>query len=289
MTILRQKMIEDLQLRGLAERTQEAYVQAVRQLAAHYHKSPEQISEEELRQYLLFLTNVKHVSRSTHTIALCGIKFLYEHTLRREWHTLDFARPAKEKKLPVVLSMQEVGRILNCVHYLRYQVCLTAIYASGLRLLEGRYLQVKDIDGERKMLHIHLGKGGKDRYVPLPDASLKMLRRYWTTHRNPVWLFPALHAKQPPEKVNQPMSESSVQDAFGAALLESGVNKDATVRTLRHSYATHLMEAGVPLRVIQEYLGHRSPETTALYTHLTSTTDAQASQTINDILAKLWQ
>jgi len=289
MTILRQKMIEDLQLRGLAERTQESYVQAVCQLAAHYHKSPEQISEEELRQYFLFLKNVKHVSRSTHTIALCGIKFFYEHTLRREWHTLDFARPAKEKKLPVVLSMQEVGRILSCVHYLRYQVCLTTIYACGLRLLEGVCLQVKEIDGERKMLHIHQGKGGKDRYVPLPDAALNMLRRYWTTHRNPVWLFPAFHAKQPPEKINQPMSESSVQKALGAALCESGVNKDATVNTLRHSYATHLMEAGVPLRVIQEYLGHASPATTALYTHLTSTTDAQASQTINDILAKLWQ
>ena len=289
MTILRQKMIEDLQLRGLAVRTQESYVQAVRQLAAHYHKSPEQISEEELRQYFLFLKNVKHVSRSTHTIALCGIKFLYEHTLRREWHTLDFARPAKEKKLPVVLSMQEVGRILSCVHYLRYQVCLTAIYASGLRLQEGVYLQVKDIDGERKMLHIHLGKGGKDRYVPLPDASLKMLRRYWLTHRNPVWLFPSVHSCQSPTQINQPMSESSVQKAFGAALCESGVNKDATVRTLRHSYATHLMEAGVPLRVIQEYLGHASPATTAIYTHLTSTVNAQASETINDIVARLWQ
>jgi site-specific recombinase XerD len=264
-------------------------VQAVRQLAAHYHKSPDQISEEELRQYFLHLKNVKHVSRSTHTIALCGIKFFYEHTLERPWHTLDLVRPAKENKLPVVLSMQEVGRILSCVHYLRYQVCLTAIYASGLRLQEGVYLQVKDIDGERNMLHIHLGKGGKDRYVPLPDASLKMLRRYWLTHRNRVWLFPSLHSGQPPAQASQAMDVSGVQKAFGAALCESGVNKDATVRTLRHSYATHLMEAGVPLRVIQEYLGHRSPETTALYTHLTSTTDAQASQTINNIVAKLWQ
>ncbi len=289
MTILRQKMIEDLQLRGLAVRTQESYVQAVRQLAAHYHKSPDQLSEEELRQYFLFLKNVKHVSRSTHTIALCGIKFFYEHTLERQWHTLDFARPAKEKKLPVVLSVQEVGRILSCVHYARYQVCLTAIYACGLRLLEGVCLQVKNIDGERKMVHIYQGKGGKDRYVPLPDAALSMLRRYWATHRNPAWLFPSVHSRQSPAQINRPMSESSVQKAFGAALCESGVNKDATVRTLRHSYATHLMEAGVPLRVIQEYLGHSSPETTALYTHLTSTTDVQASQTINAIVAKLWQ
>jgi integrase/recombinase XerD len=289
MTVLRQKMIEDLQLRGLAVRTQESYVQAVRQLAAHYHKSPDQISEEELRQYFLYLKNVKHVSRSTCTIALCGIKFFYEHTLRRDWHTLDFARPAKEKKLPVVLSMPEVGRILSCVHYLRYQVCLTTIYACGLRLQEGVYLQVNNIDRERKMLHIHQGKGGKDRYVPLPEALLGMLRRYWLTHHNRVWLFPSLQSGQPPEQINQPMDVTGVQKAFRAALRESGVNKEATVHTLRHSYATHLLEAGLNLRVIQSYLGHSSPETTALYTHLTSATDTQASQTINDMVAKLWQ
>ncbi len=289
MSILRQKMIEDLQLRGLSVRTQESYVQAVRQLAAHYHKSPDQISEEELRQYFLFLKNVKQVSRSTHTLALCGIKFFYEHTLKREWHTLDFARPAKEKKLPVVLSMQEVGRILSCVHYLRYRVCLTTIYACGLRLLEGVSLQVKDIDGARKMVHIHQGKGGKDRCVPLPEASLLMLRKYWATHRNPTWLFPSVHSSHSPAQASSFMHETGVQKAFRAALRESDVQKDATVHTLRHSYATHLLEAGVNLRVIQGYLGHASPETTAIYTHLTSTVHAQASQTINDLVANLWR
>lgn len=288
MSILRQKMIEDLQLRGLSERTQESYVQAVRQLAAHYHKSPDQISEEELRQYFLFLKNVKHVSRSTHTLALCGIKFFYEHTLKREWHTLAFTRPAKETKLPAVLSMEEVRQVLSCVHYMRYRVCLATIYACGLRLLEGVSLQVKDIDGARKMVHVHHGKGGKDRYVPLPDASLQMLRKYWATHRNPIWLFPSVHTVSTPEQASTFMHESGVQKAFHAALLESGVKKDATVHTLRHSYATHLLEAGFNLRVIQAYLGHASPETTALYTHLTSAIDAQASQTINDLVAKLW-
>ena len=289
MTVLRQKMIEDLQLRGLAVRTQESYVQAVSQLAAHYHKSPDQINEEELRQYFLFLKNVKHVSRSTHTLALCGIKFFYEHTLKREWHTLDFARPAKEQKLPVVLSMQEVGAILRCVHYMRYRVCLTTIYACGLRLLEGVSLQVKDIDGQRRMIHVRQGKGGKDRYVPLPDSVLLMLRQYWATHRNPIWLFPSIHALLAPEQANQFMHETGVQKAFRAALQESGVNKDATVHTLRHSYATHLLEAGVNLRVIQGYLGHASPKTTAVYTHLTSVVNAQASKTINDIVERLWQ
>ena len=290
MTVLREKMIEDMQLRGLSIRTQETYMQAVRQLAKHYHKSPDQINEEELRQYFLYLKNIRQVSRSTCTIALCGIKFFYEHTLKREWHTLEFIRPNQENKLPVVLSVEEVARVLRCVHHERYRVCLSTIYACGLRLLEGVHLQVKDIDSQRKMLHICQGKGGKDRYVPLPDVSLEMLRHYWRTHHNRVWLFPSPKGGWlKGENINGPMSESCVQKAFRGALAESGIHKDATVHTLRHSYATHLLEAGVNLRVIQLYLGHASPTTTAIYTHLTSVTEVQTSQKINEILVGLWR
>ena len=285
MTVLRQKMIEDMQLRGFALRTQEAYLLAVRQMARYYNKSPDLVTEEELRQYFLYLKNVKHAARNTCTIALCGIKFFFQHTLGREWKTFDFLRPPHEHKLPVVLSVEEVGRILNCVHHQRYRVCLTLIYACGLRLLEGVRLQVKEIDGERKMLHLHHGKGGKDRYVPLPPACLKMLRRYWQSHRNPVWLFPALRMGR---QADQPMNESALQRAFRAALKESGVHKKATVHTLRHSYATHLLEAGVNLRVIQSYLGHASPTATAIYTHLTSSTHAQTSDKINELVTSLW-
>ncbi len=151
-------------------------------------------------------------------------------------------------------------RILSCVERQRYQVCLTLIYSCGLRLLEGVCLQIKDIDGERKMLHVRLGKGGKDRYVPLPDATLTMLRQHWQTHRNRVWMFPAIQSNQP----TGPMCENGVQRAFQAALRKSGVNKQATVHTLRHSYATHLLEAGVNLRIIQSYLGHGSNNETTL-------------------------
>ncbi|MDQ3007801.1 MAG: site-specific integrase, partial [Chloroflexota bacterium] len=228
MNALRQKMIEDMQLHGFAERTQEAYLLAVRQLAKHYRKSPDQINEDELRQYFLFLKNEKHAARSTCTLALCGIKFFYERTLGRAWKTFEFLRPAKEKKLPVVLSVAEVGRVLGCVHRQQYRVCLTLIYACGLRLLEGVRLQVKDIDGERQLLHICQGKGGKDRYVPLPSACLKMLRQHWLTHRNPLWMFPSSR-----EDRKQPMSESGLQRAFRAAVRESGIQKWATVHTLR--------------------------------------------------------
>jgi integrase len=199
-------------------------------------------------------------------------------------------RPPREKKLPVVLSRDEVRRILGCVHLQHYQVCLTTIYTCGLRLLEGVRLQVKDIDGNRKLIHVHHGKGGKDRYIPLPEKSLNMLRQHWLTHRNPLWLFPAMRRPgQTPGQSSQPMDESSVQKAFRAALRESGVHKDATVHTLRHSYATHLLEAGVNLRIIQEYLGHASPTTTAIYTHLTSASEMQAVETINELVAGLWR
>jgi len=290
MTALRQKMLEDMQLRGLSPRTQEAYVRAVRQLAEHYHKSPDQISEEELRGYFLYLKNEKQVSRSTQTIALCGIKFFYVHTLGRQWHTLDLIRPAKEKKLPVVLSVEEVGHILARVYRQRYRVCLTTIYACGLRLLEGVRLQIKDIDSQRKMLHISQGKGGKDRYIPLPEACLKMLRRHWLSHRNRMWLFPALREDwSTPQEASKPMNESGVQRAFSAAVRESGIHKKATVHTLRHSYATHLLEAGLNLRSIQSYLGHASPATTAIYTHLTSVTETQSLNTIDELVSRLWR
>jgi len=140
------------------------------------------------------------------------------------------------------------------------------------------------------MLHICLAKGGKDRYVPLPDACLKMLRRHWQTHRNPTWLFPAPHEDWlNPDSTSKPMEQSGLQRAFSAAVRESGIHKKATVHTLRHSFATHLLEAGVNLRIIQLYLGHASPATTAIYTHLTSVTEVQTSDKIDEMLAGLWR
>lgn len=288
MTPLRQRMIEDMQLRGLSEKTQESYVRAVRQLAEYYAKPPDQISEEELRQYLLQLHNVRHVSASSFTIALCGIKFCFEHTLGREWAILELARPPREKKLPVVFSVAEVRQVLGCLRQERYRVCLATIYACGLRLQEGVRLQVGDIDRDRLMVHVRQGKGGQDRYVPLPVATAQLLQQWWNRHRHSVWLFPAPTAiGVPPATANTPMCVSSVQRAFQAALAESGVPKKASVHTLRHSYATHLLEAGVNLRIIQVYLGHRSPQTTAIYTHLTHKAEDLAVAAINQVMRDL--
>src|SRR5436189_6230042 len=190
MTELRQRMIECLQLRGLSERTQEAYVRAVRQLAAHYHRSPDLITEEELRQYFLFIKNVKHYSRNTMTIAICGVRFFYKDTLNRSWTIFGIVRPAPEKKLPVILSVAEVRQILSRLRLPRYQACLSTIYSCGLRLQEGTNLRVADIDSARMMIHVRHGKGAKDRYVPLPQRTLQLLRQYWQQHQIPCCSFP---------------------------------------------------------------------------------------------------
>jgi integrase/recombinase XerD len=289
MTPLRQRMTEDMQLRGFSPRTQESYVTAVRQLAEHFHTSPDRLTEEDLRQYFLYLANDKKVARATATIALCGIKFFFERTLQRDWPTLRFVRPPREKKLPVVLSRDEVRRILSEVRIPVYRVCLTTIYACGLRLLEGAHLQVPDVDSGRMVLHIH-GKGKKDRYVPLATPTLEALRAHWRTHRSPVWLFPAptRHGlKHALVHDGGPVTRSSLQSAFRRALLRTGIAKRAHVHTLRHSYATHLLEAGVNLRIIQESLGHGSARTTQIYTHLTREVQATLTDPLNQLMQGL--
>lgn len=289
MTPLRRRMIEDLQLRGYASRTIEAYVHSVAQLGQFYDLSPDRLSEEQVRQYLLHLSTVRKVARSTHTIALCGIKFFFEQSLGRNWNVFGIARPQRSKKLPVVLSRDEVWRILDCVRRPVYRVCLITIYSCGLRLLEGALLQVSHIDGARKMLQLP-GKGGKDRCVPLPDATLQLLRQHWRTHRHPQWLFPAVpssRAQTATDSALAPIKRNSLQDAFRRAVKQSGVPKRAHVHTLRHSYATHLLEDRVELQLIQEYLGHSSPRTTQIYTHLTRQIRDAAIDPINRLVQRV--
>jgi site-specific recombinase XerD len=282
-------MLEDMQLRGFSSRTQEAYVRAVHQLAAHFHRSPDQLGEEALREYFLYLTNVKHFAPASFTIALCGIKFFYERTLSREWKLLELVRPVREKKLPVILSRDEVQRILSAVRLPVYRACLTTIYVCGLRLLEGAHLQVADVDSARGVLHVH-GKGRRDRYVPVPATALAMLRAHWRTHRSPPWVFPAPVREGtryfvPPGA--GPISRTSLQSAFVRARKQSGLHKRAHVHTLRHSDATHLLEDGVNLRLIQVYLGHTSARTTQLYTHLTPEVRQTAVDPINRLMQGL--
>ena len=286
MTPLRQRMLEDMQLRGLAQRTQEAYLSAVQQLALHYGKSPDLITEDQLRQYFLFLCNEKHLAPNTTNVALNGIKFFYTYTLQRPWPLRDLLRPPIPKKLPVVLAPAEVWRIVEHVRRPDYRVCLSVISACGLRLLEGVRLHVSQIDSARMQLHIRSGKGNKDRAVPLPPRTLTLLRAHWRLHRNPIWLFPGT---VPPgqQHASRPMEESGLQKAFRKAVQAAGVSKPATIHSLRHSWATHLLESGVSVRVLQLWMGHTSPTTTAIYTHLTQHAEQAAAMALDRLTAGL--
>jgi integrase len=284
-------MIEDLQLRGYSDSTQSLYVNAVRQLCEHYDKSPGRITEEELRDYFLYGKNVKKWARSTSTVALCGIKFFYENTIKRPWPTLLFIRPGREKKLPVVLSRDEVREILSNIQLPHYRVCLTTIYSCGLRLSEGTHLKVEDIDGDRGFINVRKSKGhmgGKDRNVPLPRKTLELLREHWKIHRTKPWLFPSVaKCGKNTSYASKSISNSSVQVAFRSALKTTGISKKATVHSLRHSWATHLLEEGINLRLIQTWLGHSSPSTTSVYTHLTEKAKTKAVKSIHELMDDL--
>jgi len=285
---IQQRMLEDLQLRGRSERTIETYLRSVRLLEEHCRKSADQIGEQEIRDYFVYLHQGKGWSRPAITIALCGLKFCFEQTMHRDWNVFSVIRPKLEKKLPVVLSREEVKAVLEMVRLPFYRVCLQTIYSCGLRLQEGTHLRIEDVDSARLRLHLRTAKAGKHRCVPLPQSTLLALRQCWKTHHNPVWIFPASGRGG----IGRPTSErpvpfSNVQDAFRQACRSAGIHKHASVHTLRHSYATHLLEAGINLRQIQEYLGHSTPKTTAIYTHLTEPANQQAQDVVDHLMEDL--
>lgn len=282
-----QRLASDLRLAGKAERTVESYIYAAKRLRRACGKPFAEITEDNVRAYLTDLVD-RGFARGTFSINLCGIRFLFQHTLGRKWTLFDLVRPKYDKKLPVVLSRSEVWRILDAVTIPVYRACLTTIYACGLRLMEGATLSVPQIDSERMQLHIH-GKGGRDRYVPLPMATLVMLREHWMTHRSPVWLFPAPTRKGLKHALANdggPVHRSSLQSAFCRARDSAGIRKKAHVHTLRHSYATHLLEDGVNLRLIQTFLGHTSARTTQIYTHLTREARLTAQNPVERLMVR---
>jgi site-specific recombinase XerD len=284
-TTLRQQLIHDLQLAGLSERTQEAYVRAVRQLAAHFRRPPDQLTEAQLREYFLFIKNEKRFSVAALKIAFSGIKFFYTHTAPRAWSTLLKLRVPRQKALPDVLTIDEVRRLIDAVRTPHNKAYFWTVYSLGLRLQEGLNLHLGDIDSQRMLVHVHRGKGAKDRYVPLPPKTLTMLRDYWKTHRNSCWLFPATGRDgQQGATATQPMAIGSVQGALRRVVVELKLLKRVHMHTLRHSYATHLLEAGVNLRLIQQYLGHSSLQTTMVYLHLTTQGQEQARATIERLM-----
>lgn len=289
MTDWYQKSINALSLNGKGERTQEAYTRAVRMLSAFYDKRPDELSEGELEAYFLHRRNVDHWSPNTMRICYCGIRFFFVQVLRRDWHLFDILRAKSESRLPAVLSREEVHALLGCVHTAHNRAFLSTVYACGLRLQEAQHLEVCDIDSDRMMIHVHRGKGAKDRFVPLPHATLDVLRRHWRTHRNSRLMFPAYgRDSRSAASATTPMAKSSVQGAFRAAKHKAGIVKRAvSVHTLRHCYATHLLEAGVNLRVIQKHMGHSSLESTMVYLHLTNKGHEDAYAVIDSLMEDL--
>jgi integrase/recombinase XerD len=282
---LRQRMTQDLQLAGLSDRTQDAYLRAVRQLADHFRTPPDRLTEPQLRDYFLHLKNDRHFASASLGIAYSGIKFFYSHTCPRDWPTLRRLRVQREKRLPDVLSTDEVRQLIAAVRTRHNRIYFQTVYSLGLRLTEGLHLQVGDIDGARMMVHVHRGKGAKDRFVPLPTTTLAALREYWATHRHRIWLFPATgrdHGQA--ARADGPMERSSVQGALRRVVRDLGFRKAISIHTLRHSYATHLLEAGVNLRLIQQYLGHSSLQTTMVYLHLTAASHEQARARIEELM-----
>jgi site-specific recombinase XerD len=282
-------MMAALQLSGKSERTQQSYVREVRLLAQFYGKSPDVISEKELQAYFLHRKNVDGLAPASMRICYSAIRFFYQHVLKRDWHTLTLMRAQITRRLPAVLSVEEVKRLLQAATPFHNQAYFTTVYSLGLRLHEALFLQVSDIDGQRLQVHVHRGKGAKDRYVPLPAETLTLLRTYWKTHRHPTWLFPATgrdHTQSP--TAASPMSRSSVQGAFRKAKHRASLTKTGVaIHTLRHSYATHLLEAGVNPRLIQRYLGHTQLETTMLYLHLTHKGQEEAYERLNALMQGL--
>jgi len=258
---LHDQMKVDLELKNLSPRTRSCYLTWMKSFALHFHRSPEEMGEEEIRKYLHYLIQEKKASQSGVSQAYSALKFFYETTLKRDWNGYRIPRAKKEKKLPVVLSSQEVQAILSATGNLKHRAVLMTIYSAGLRLSEVVHLKVSDLDSQRMTIRVEQGKGRKDRYTLLARRTLDILRDYWQEYRPSGWLFPG-------EAVTEPLSVSSVQKVFEKALLRARIKKPVSVHTLRHSFATHLLEAGTDLFHIQRLLGHTSLNTTAVYLHL---------------------
>jgi site-specific recombinase XerD len=290
------KFQQFVELKDFKPPTRKEYVRYVRRLADHFHGDPAALSEDQLRQYFLFLRQEKKFSGSAMSIAKAALQlFFREHLGRADWKVFSELVIRRGQPLPLVLAREEVARVLGVLRVERFRVCLRLIYGCGLRVGEAVKVQVRDIDGAQLRLRIVQGKGGKDRYVPLTQTLLEELRAFWKTHRDPVWLFPAPGCAWRERGVRPRaalggaathLSVSAVQNAFRLARAECGLKAEATVHTLRHCYATHLLEEGVSLRLISQYLGHASLDVTVLYTHLTATNEGQARAALDKLLGR---
>jgi integrase/recombinase XerD len=283
-----------VELKDFKPPTKKEYVRYVRRLADHVHCDPATITEDQLRQYFLFLRQHKQFSGSAMSIAKAAFQlFFREHLGHSDWKVFSELVIRRGAPLPLVLSREDVHRVLGCLREDRFRVCLRLIYHCGLRVGEAVKIQVTDVEADQLRLRIREGKGGKDRYVPITQRMVGELRVFWKTHRNPLWLFPG-PGRQWRDRTEDRnavlrrattcMSVSAVQNAFRLARAQTGIHPEACVHTLRHCYATHLLEEGISLRLISQYLGHASLDVTVIYTHLTATNEGQARAALDRLM-----
>ena len=277
MTPLRQRMVEDLRVRNFSPTTQRAYIYAVARFAQHFGKSPELLGPEDIRAYQLHLLS-KQLAWSTFKVSVCALRFLYGVTLGKDWAVRHIPYPRQPRKLPVILSLAELQQFFAAIPNLKHRAALMTAYAAGLRVSEVVALKITDIDSQRMVIHIEQGKGRKDRYVMLSPRLLMLLRTYWKTVRPKEWLFTGY-------KPNQHLSVRALQVVCHNAWQNSGLTKPVTMHSLRHCFATHLLEKGTDLRTIQLLMGHRSLATTGRYLSVATSSICSTASPL-DLLAE---
>jgi integrase/recombinase XerD len=259
---LRDQMEMDMRLRRFSPKTITCYLACMKGVAKHFRKSPAELGDEEIRAYLHYLMEERKASQSVLVQTYSALKFFFENTLQKQWNAIRIPRCKQRRKLPGVLTREEVESILSATKNLKHRAILMTLYSAGLRIGEVTRLKVSDIESGRMMIRVNEGKGLKDRYTLLGERNLEMLRRYWKAYRPLEWLFPGRNA-------SDPVSISAIQRVFKTSLAKAGIKKKASVHTLRHCFATHLLESGTDFYYIQRLLGHKSAGTTSVYLHIT--------------------
>lgn len=278
MTPLRRRMLEDMGIRNFTDNTQLSYLQQVSSFAKYFKCSPEKLGPEQIRAYQVYVTEERKLAPGSRSIIAAALRFLYKVTLKREWVEEVIPLPKTPFRLPVILSCEEIAHFLDSIVSLKHRTILMTCYAAGLRITEATRLKVTDIDSQRMMIRVEQGKNQKDRYVMLSPKLLEILRAYWTAARPTGWLFPG-------DMPGQPITRGAVEDACKKALLVSGIKKPITPHSLRHAFATHLLESGTDVRKIQLLMGHRSLATTARYLKV-ATTSVCATTSPFDLLPR---
>lgn len=274
-----------LKRQGKSDSTIAAYALAIRRITQRLDRCPDKLSQADLEAYFSDLLTTH--SWSTIKRDRCGLQFFYKHVAKKQWVWVNIVKPPKVKSLPDILTLEEIAHVINTTRELRYQTYILTTYSMGLRLGEALTLQVGDIDAKRMLVHIRNGKGGKDRFVMLPQTSLVALRRYWATHRHPRFVFPGGTSTAARHKASSPMDRGGLQKSFRVIIADCGIHKKISIHSLRHCFGAHLNEAGVPLQAIQQAMGHECIRTTALYSQLTMSAQQENVGVINQLIERL--